>query len=69
MGQDQNNQMVVLLSRKERMREMDTKDVAQLQHLLVHSNQGKNRFNVIIVGGGATVLNSAPVRGASTGGP
>ena len=73
MEQDQNNQMVVLPYRREemeeRMKEMDIRDVAQLQHQLVHLNQAKNRFNVIIVGGGATVLNSAPVRGASTGGP
>ena len=51
------------------MREMDTRDKVQPLHQLVHSNLDKSHSNVIVVGGGVIAISSAPVRGASIGGP
>ena len=51
------------------MVEMDVGDEVHQLFQLVHSNLDRSRSNVTIVGGGAIVINSAPVRGASIGGP
>ena len=47
------------------MVEMDIGDKAWQLRQPVHSNLDRSRSNVTIVGGGAIVINSAPVRGAS----
>ena len=45
------------------MVEMDIGDEIQQLRQPVHSNLDRSRSNVTIVGGGAIVINSAPVRG------
>ena len=73
MGPDRNRIMVELHHRRRRMgeemREMDTRDEAQLLHQLDRSNLDKSHFNVTVVGGGVIAISIAPVRGASIGGP
>ena len=45
------------------MRGMDTRDEVRPLHQLVHSNLDKSGSNVIVAGGGAIAISSAPVRG------